>query len=146
MAKFLLKGVHRQTFYIAPPVGTSTGFNDVPIYYWAATWIKQLAAEGITSGCGDGNYCPNQNVTRAEMAKFLLTAKRGPDYTPPPVEGDTGFNDVPVDYWAAAWIKQLATSGLTHGCGGGNYCPNDNVTRAEMAKFLAYSFYIQIGP
>jgi len=53
-------------------VGNSTGFNDVPVTQWAAAWIKQLAAEGITTGCSGGNYCPDNNVTRAEMAVFLV--------------------------------------------------------------------------
>jgi hypothetical protein len=55
-------------------VGDSTGFNDVPTDYWAAPWIKQLAAEGITGGCGSGNFCPKQAVTRAQMAVFLQIA------------------------------------------------------------------------
>lgn len=34
--------------------------------------IKQLAAESITTGCGSGNYCPEDPVTRAQMAVFLV--------------------------------------------------------------------------
>jgi len=139
MAKFLLKGVHGSS-YIAPPVGNTTGFFDVSTTHWAATWIKQLATEGITSGCGGGNYCPEKKVTRAEMAKFLLTAKHYAGYTPPNMGTNTGFYDVPISYWAAAWIKQLFKEGITSGCGDGNYCPNDYVTRAEMAKFLVITF------
>jgi len=139
MAKFLL--IAKQGFgYTPPAVGTSTGFADVDTSYWAAAWIKQLAAEGITTGCGGGNYCPDINVTRDEMAKFLLVALHGSGYTPPTVGMSTGFTDVATDYWAAAWIKQLAAEGITTGCGGGNYCPNGNVTRAEMAKFLVDAF------
>jgi len=37
-----------------------------------AAWIKQLAAESITTGCGSGNYCPEDPVTRAQMAVFLV--------------------------------------------------------------------------
>jgi len=44
----------------------------VPIDYWAASWIEQLVSENITSGCGGGNYCPDSNVTRAQMAVFLV--------------------------------------------------------------------------
>jgi hypothetical protein len=47
-------------------------FGDVPADYWAAAWIEQLAAEGITSGCGSGNYCPATPVTRDQMAVFLV--------------------------------------------------------------------------
>jgi len=139
MAKFLLASIHGAG-YMPPAVGSSTGFVDVSVFYWAGAWIKQLATEGITSGCGDGNYCPDNRVTRAEMAKFLLTAKHGAGYSPPAAVWDTGFNDVSVDYWAASWIKQLAAENITSGCGDGNYCPDSFVTRAEMAKFLVLTF------
>ena len=139
MAKFLLKGVHGST-YAAPTVGMSTGYFDVPISHWAAMWIRQLSIEGITSGCGGGNYCPENYVTRAEMAKFLLKAKNGSGYMPPDVGTSTGFFDVPTSFWAAAWIKELAKEGITSGCDVGNYCPQANVTRAEVAKFLALTF------
>jgi len=139
MAVFLERGVHGST-YQPPDVGASTGFNDVSTSYWAAAWIKQLAADGITSGCGGGNYCPEELVTRAQMAVFLLRARHGAVYTPPAVGSSTGFNDVSISYWAAAWIKQLAADGITTGCGGGNYCPEDPVTRAQMAVFLVRTF------
>ena len=45
-------------------------FTDVPIDHWAGDFIEQLAAEGITSGCGGGQYCPTAPITRAEMAVF----------------------------------------------------------------------------
>jgi hypothetical protein len=46
-------------------------FDDVPMGYWAAAWIEALASEGITAGCGGGNYCPDAPVSRAQMAVFL---------------------------------------------------------------------------
>ena len=139
MAKFLLKGKHGSGYI--PPAATSV-FSDVPTTYWAADWIVQLYHEGITTGCATDplRYCPDSNVTRAEMAKFLLLAKHGSTYTPPAVGTSTGFTDVPTSYWAAAWIKQLAAEGITSGCGGGLYCPDQPVTRAEMAKFLVITF------
>ena len=141
MAVFLLKSLHG-TSYTPPAVGTSTGFTDVPTTYWAAAWIKQLAAEGITGGCSTNppNYCPENSVTRAQMSVFLLKSKYGQNYLPPPVGTSTGFGDVPTNYWAAAWIKQLAAEGITGGCGAGNYCPENPVTRAQMAVFLVRTF------
>ena len=139
MAVFLERGMHGSS-YNPPAVGSNTGFNDVSANYWAAAWIKQLATDGITGGCGSGNYCSELPVTRAQMAIFLLRAKYGTSYTPPAVEGSTGFSDVPVDYWAAAWIKQLAAEGITSGCGNGSYCPEIPITRAQMAVFMAKIF------
>ncbi len=53
----------------------------MPDSYWAADWIEQLAAEEISygaHGCSSGNYCPENNVTRAEMAGMLLRAANLP--------------------------------------------------------------------
>jgi len=138
MAIFLERGIRGSTYL--PPAATGMVFADVPVSHWAAAWIEKLAADGITTGCGGVNYCPEDNVTRAQMAIFLLRAKHGAAYEPPPLGGTTGFADVPINHWAAAWIKQLATEAITSGCGGGNYCPDNNVTRAEMAVFLVRTF------
>ena len=135
---FLERGMHGST-YTPPAVGLDTGFSDVPVTHWAAAWIKQLAADGITTGCGTGLFCPENSVTRAEMAIFLLRAEHGSTYTPPAASG-TAFDDVPATHWAAAWIEQLAAEGITGGCGANNYCPNNKVTRAEMAVFLVRTF------
>ncbi|HUE98316.1 MAG TPA: S-layer homology domain-containing protein [Anaerolineales bacterium] len=145
MAVFILRGM-KGPAYDPPAVGASTGFLDVPATYWAAAWIKQLAAEGITAGCGSGNYCPESLVTRAEMAIFLLRAKHGAGYVPPAVGSSTGFTDVPPTYWAAAWVKQLAAEGITSGCGSSLYCPESSVTREQMAAFLSRTFTIPGRP
>ncbi|KXK15427.1 MAG: Endoglucanase precursor [Chloroflexi bacterium OLB14] len=139
MAVFILRGIHGGS-YTPPAVGSSTGFADVDTSYWAAAWIKQLKAEGITGGCDSQNYCPEGIVTRDQMAVFLLRGEHGGSYTPPAVGGSTGFGDVDVSYWAAAWIKQLATEGITGGCGSGNYCPTNPVTRDQMAVFIQRTF------
>jgi hypothetical protein len=78
------------------------------------------------------------------MAVFLLKVEHGRNYQPPAVGASTGFNDVPVDYWAAAWIKQLAAEALTGGCGGGNYCPDSPITRDQMAVFIQKMFNLPL--
>jgi len=50
---------------------SGTLFDDVPLSYWAASWIEQLANDGVTFGCDENNYCPQVNVRRDEMAVFL---------------------------------------------------------------------------
>ena len=140
MAIFLLKGRHGSSY--SPPAPSGTVFGDVPSNYWAARWIEQLSAEGITGGCGSNNYCPEGTVTRAQMAVFLLKAKHGSSYSPPPATGV--FTDVPTNYWAAAWIERLAAEGITSGCSSGKYCPENSITRAEMAVFLARTFSLPL--
>jgi hypothetical protein len=137
MAVFLERGIHGSDYVPAPATGTV--FADVPTGYWAADWIEALNADGITGGCGGGNYCPDNQVSRAQMAIFLLRSEHGSSYTPPAATG-TMFDDVPADYWAASWIEQLATEGITSGCDANNYCPDTPVQRDSMAVFLTRTF------
>jgi hypothetical protein len=140
MAVFLERGMRGSSF--VPPPATGVLFADVGAADFAAAYIEQLAADGVTGGCGGGNYCPNSNVTRAQMAVFLLRAKYGSFYDPPAATGV--FLDVPVGSFADKWIEQLALEGITGGCGGGNYCPNDPVARDQMAVFLVRAFSLPI--
>ncbi len=127
---------------VAPPPATGDRFNDVPPGYWAGPWIEELAREGVVGGCSVSPplYCPDNLLTRAEMAVLLTGARHE---NPPPATG-TRFADVPANYWAARFIEQLAADGVTSGCGGGNYCPDQRITRGEMAVFLATAFHLPL--
>jgi hypothetical protein len=120
------------------PIPVLAPFEDVPRFHWANSFIQRLYAAGITGGCSTAPllYCPDGVVTRVQMAVFLVRGIHGVTYTPPDVGNNTGFGDVTPGYWAAAYIKQLAADGVTAGCGNGNYCPENPVTRAQMAVFL----------
>jgi len=113
----------------------SVDFLDVPPADGFHDFVNTVARNGITAGCGQGNYCPASPVNRAQMAVFLLKAKLGAAHVPPPASG-TLFLDVPANAFAADWIEELASLGVTAGCGSGNYCPDTAVTRAQMAVFL----------
>ncbi len=135
MAVFLMKAIHG-ICYIPPPC---TGvFDDVPCPSSFADWIEAFAAAGITGGCGGDFYCPANPVRRDQMAVFLLKAKYGSAYTPPPCTGV--FDDVDCDSPFAPWIEQLAEEGVTTGCGGDNYCPLNPTTRGQMAVFIVKTF------
>ncbi len=110
-------------------------FLDVPPTDPFHAYVASVARSGVTAGCGSGNYCPADSVTRAQMAAFLLKSKYGSSHEPPPATG-TVFLDVPASDPFAPWIEELASLDITGGCGGGNYCPNAPVTRAQMAVFL----------
>ena len=71
MAIFLLRMIHGAGY--SPPSALGL-FTDVPANHWAVDWVEQLAAEGITQGCGVNLFCPAQAVTRGEMAVFLIRA------------------------------------------------------------------------
>ena len=137
MAVFILKAEHGDAYI--PPSCTGV-FSDVACPGgFAVNWIEQLAAEGITGGCGAGIYCPDNPVTRAQMAVFLLKGEHGSGYVPPSCTGV--FTDVTCPgAFAVDWIEELAAEGITGGCGGSSYCPDSAVTRGQMAVFLTKTF------
>jgi hypothetical protein len=113
----------------------SVDFLDVPPADPFHDFVNTVARNGITAGCGGGNYCPGAAVTRAQMAVFLLKSEHGSSYVPPACTGV--FADVACPGgFAVDWIEQLHGEGVTGGCGGGDYCPDSPVTRAQMAVFL----------
>jgi len=138
MAVFLLKGKHGLC-YTPPPCGGA--FTDVACPSQFADWIEALATEGITGGCGGGNYCPGNPVRRDQMAVFLLKASHGSTDAPPACAG--AFSDVACPSPFADWIEQLAAEQITGGCGTGIYCPLSNNTRGQMAVFLTKTFTLQ---
>jgi RHS repeat-associated protein len=126
------------------PLCTHTGctqsasavFGDVPAGAPNQKEIEGIYYFGVTAGCQTTPrlYCPSQAVTRGQMAVFLLVAKEGTGYSPPPCT--MIFNDVPCSNPQARFINEISRRGVTSGCGGGNYCPGNTVTNAEMAVFL----------
>ena len=56
------------------PAPASASFSDVPVGSFGFQHIEALAASGVTGGCGGGNFCPNNTLTRVEMAIFLAKA------------------------------------------------------------------------
>jgi IPT/TIG domain/S-layer homology domain len=131
MAVFLLKGRHGACY--APPPCSGV-FADVPCSNPFAPWIEALAQEGITAGCGGGNFCPTQPVLREQMAVFLLKAEHGASYVPPPC--GSFFTDVPCPSQYANWISRLLNEQITGGCGDHLFCPLDPVLRQQMAVFV----------
>jgi len=104
MAVFLLKSRYGAAH--VPPPCTGTVFTDVPCTGGPFDpWIEELAALGVTGGCGGGLYCPGNAVTRQQMAVFLLKDLLGSTYVPPTCTGT--FDDVPCPSQFADWIEDL---------------------------------------
>ncbi len=110
--------------------GPVPNFTDIAGSTFAAD-IEWLAATGVTRGCGTTRFCPNDSVTRGQMAAFLRRAL--PDLNASgsvPDFSDTGGSTFAAD------IEWLAATGITRGCTTTAFCPDDSVTRGQMAAFL----------
>jgi hypothetical protein len=120
-------------------------FGDVPASSPFCRFIEELSRRGVTSGCGGGNYCPTDAVTREQISVFLLHTL-DPALSPPACTTPV-FGDVQASSPFCRWIEELSRRGITGGCGGGNYCPTDPVTREQMAVFVTATFGLSLyGP
>jgi len=93
--------------------------------------IYRIAARGVTVGCATSppRFCPDDSVTRDQMAAFIMRALG--EYSPPTPPSQR-FNDVPISgpnaNVFAPFIERMWALGITVGCGGGNYCPGPDGT------------------
>ncbi len=91
--------------------------------------LTDLHARGFFEGCQRRRACPDDTLTRAEMAVLLVRVLALP-------HTETNHFRDDNDHWAEAYIDRLAASGITMGCDRRLFCPEDPVTRAELATFL----------
>ena len=115
-------------------------FSDVPSSYTEYPHIEAIYSMGITIGCGNGDYCPSEDVTRDQMAAFIIRALYGQNfsYTQTPY-----FSDVlPTDPNEAAffpYVQKLKDLNIT--VLSGAYLPSEDVTRDQMAAFIIRALY-----
>ncbi|MCY4622337.1 MAG: D-alanyl-D-alanine carboxypeptidase [bacterium] len=109
--------------------------------------LQALAERGIFDGteCAEDRICPDQAIKRRTVAVWLVRTLDGED---PPAVGGTGFGDVDGDSWWMPHVERLATLQITKGCVANPplFCPDDSVTRGEMASFLTRSFGLKPAP
>jgi hypothetical protein len=128
------------------PNGPVGDFADVDIHDPAYASIREAFARGWSKGCGidpaSGKplFCPDQLVTRREMIALLVRFFQ----SPPPTSQAQPFVDVPPSDWGFPFVQTAVYYGLTKGCGtdplSGEklFCPNQLVTRREVAAFVAH--------
>jgi uncharacterized repeat protein (TIGR01451 family) len=139
------------------PLHVGDSFTDVARSYLFYRRVETVLHHGITVGCTTTQYCPNDKVRRDQMGIFLARAiAEGAANIP--VSGTVGaspynctlggtslFTDVaPTDSTCRA-IHYIASQNVTGGCGGGAFCVSSNVTRAEMALFVARGLVAPAG-
>ena len=101
--------------------------------------IDTLDAIGVFEGteCGVGRFCPDEPIPRWVVAVWLVRVLD--DGVDPAGVEHSSFADVEEDVWWMPFVERLATLEVTAGCGVEplRFCPNDSVTRAQMATFIA---------
>jgi PKD repeat protein len=110
---------------------------DVTASFWAEPQIAACVDAGIVAGYPDGTYHPEYPVTRDQMAVYISRALAGGDAGVPSGPATPSFTDVPVDNWAYRYIEYAKAQDVVQGYSDGTYKPTEQVTRDQMAVYIA---------
>jgi len=108
-------------------------FKDVPNGHWAKAMIEELYNEGVVSGKGDGVFAPEENVTREEFVKLLVTSMNLNT-----IGDKLRFNDVPEDAWYYNYVYTAFNSGIVNGTSETTFGSGEYITRQDLAV-MAYN-------
>jgi len=111
---------------------SSTTYSDLPSSHWAYASAEALRANAAMWGCEPGKFCPDQLITRGEVA-YTIAALVNSSVTMP---SSPLFSDVPTSAWFYQAVQEVAVRNITQGCGGTQFCPNGTVSRAAGAVFV----------
>ena len=95
--------------------------------------VNVLSALGVVDGFEDGTYKPEQTVTRAQMAKLIVTALGVADYASATT---SQFSDMGNATWAIPYVEYAANLNIVNGVGNGKFSPNNTVTYEQVATMI----------
>lgn len=131
VAYYMGAGILAVALLICPALASS--FPDVAddaVYAEAAEYLNEV---GIMQGDTQGNFNPNKNVTRAQMAAIIC---RMLGETESLEKTETNFSDVPASYWASGYIAKAAELGVIGGYQDGSFKPDNTVTYEQAVAMV----------
>ena len=146
MAVFIIRSIYgSNNFSYSPtPHFTDATPSSVGAFF---PYIQKMQELGITSGCTATAYCPDLNVTRGQMAVFIIRARYGTsfdfDYPATPYFTDATTASVGSFF---KYIQRMKLDNITSGCTATTYCPDLIVTRDQMAVFMIRGGFNQLLP
>ena len=113
--------------YEEPFASSGDVFPDVSSDRWSVTEIEYMTDQGVIYGYPDGEFKPEQNLTRAEFAALIY---RFVGLTE--TDATNIFSDLNMDHWAYDEILALCDEGLVQGYEDGTFRAENDITRAEV--------------
>lgn len=115
------------------PAGPGTSsFADLPPDHFAHDAVNRLRHATGLQGCGEGNFCPDAVLTRAQLALLLATLDGIPSGAP----ATATFADVPPTHWAFAAVEEQVGRGVLNSCGEQSFCPDAPISWAYVAVVM----------
>ncbi|QDH21449.1 S-layer homology domain-containing protein [Saccharibacillus brassicae] len=107
---------------------------------WSRDAITQAKLLNLFSGDAEGNFRPNIQITREEMAKVIVELLQLP-LTP---SANSSFKDVPKGYWSAPYVEAVKKAGIMLGSGNGKFNPKETLTREQLAVVIVKSLNLPL--
>jgi glutamate mutase epsilon subunit len=112
--------------------GTDTEFSDIDKNDWYAEYIKYAVDHNWVSGYPDGTFRANNLISRAEAVKIIVQAIKLPVTS----QSSNSFHDVSSDSQFYSYIETLKSNKVIVGKTPTYFHPDDNMTRAEVARII----------
>lgn len=137
-------GQFYDTYYVytVKGISTSDGYKDVPDSHWAADYIYSLTENEILSGNGDGTFEPEEKITRAEFATILAKAA---GVNVANNSNAMPFDDISADQWYGPYVAWAHSAGIVNGYPDNTFCPNNHISREDIATMLGRFVEKQFG-
>ena len=121
---------------VGTPLAENSAFSDVADGQWYANAVNWAAENGIVAGMGDGRFAPNASITREQMAQILNNYARFMGLELPSIRTGVFNDEEQISGWASQAVSTMFEAGIISGRGNGNFDPQGNATRAEVATLL----------
>ncbi|MDO5398387.1 MAG: S-layer homology domain-containing protein, partial [bacterium] len=122
--------------YFTQGTGKIGGFSDISNVVWAQKAIVAMSAVGIINGKSETQFCPDDNITRAEFVKLLIGMLKYAGKID--IGGaECSFNDVAADAWYYEAVAAAVSNGIVTGMSETEFAPDANITRQDMAVMLS---------
>ena len=116
-----------------PPISGSSIFTDVAASAWYSDAVIWAAANNIVGGYGNGQFGPDDNITREQLAVMLWRYSGSPAAT----SKELRFNDADqISGYAVDALRWAVENGIVNGYGNGRLGPKGLATRAQVAQML----------
>ncbi len=123
-------------FFVSSLFVNVYAFNDMDKTHWAYNYINQLEKDGVVVGYPDGNYRPEQFVTRAEFATMVVKALNQGNYE---VSEITNFSDVDTGFWGYDNIQRAVYLDVMKGLPNGTFLPQNHISKAQAIAIVVSS-------
>ncbi len=104
-------------------------FSDIEVH-WAKDAIEYVALAGVMNGVAEGEFAPDEKLTRAMLVTMLYRLSEDADV------GENEFSDIADNAWYAPAANWASKNNITSGYGDGVFAPDDYVTREQLVVFL----------